>query len=219
MPIRINLLAESQAMEESRRKDPVKRAIWVGVFLVFLMLLWSSMLLFKGMIVRSEMGRVQGLIALNAKAYDAATQNQKKLDNALLKLHSLRQLATNRFLNGTILNALQQGTVDDVQLARFRADESYTVNEPGKPKEGERAKPTTVTEKIVLTMDARDAGANAGDQINTFKAKIAETDYFKNALGKTNEVRLMNYLPPQMGPDGKPFVMFTLECRFPDKTR
>lgn len=219
MPIRINLLAEAQALEESRRRDPVKRAIWIGVFLVFLMLLWSSLLQFKAMIARSEMARVQGLITLNQKAYDQATKNKKKLDDALLRVHSLRQLATNRFLNGTVLNALQQATVDNVQLARFRADESYTLTEAPKPKEGEKAKPATVTEKIVLTMDARDTGNNPGDQINTFKQKIADTPYFKNALGKTNEVRLINYLPPQMGGDGKPFVLFTLECRFPDKTR
>ena len=30
MPIRINLLAEQQAAEEARRRDPVKRALWVG---------------------------------------------------------------------------------------------------------------------------------------------------------------------------------------------
>ena len=39
MPIRLNLLAEAQALEESRRRDPVKRAVWAGVFLV-LALAW-----------------------------------------------------------------------------------------------------------------------------------------------------------------------------------
>ena len=42
MPIRINLLAEAQAAEEMRRRDPVKRALWgasivvVGVIAFFL---------------------------------------------------------------------------------------------------------------------------------------------------------------------------------------
>ena len=39
MPIRINLLAEAQAAEEMRRKDPVKRAVWIGGFVIFLVLL------------------------------------------------------------------------------------------------------------------------------------------------------------------------------------
>ena len=61
MPIRINLLAEAQAAEEMRRKDPVKRSIWVGSFLVFLVLLWGFSLQVKIMVTRSEMS------ALNVK--------------------------------------------------------------------------------------------------------------------------------------------------------
>jgi len=42
MPIRLNLLAEAQAAEEARRRDPVKRAIWIGALLVSVVLVWSS---------------------------------------------------------------------------------------------------------------------------------------------------------------------------------
>jgi len=49
MPIRLNLLAEAQAIEEMRRHNPVKRAIWVGALLVCLMLVWSSSLQLKAM--------------------------------------------------------------------------------------------------------------------------------------------------------------------------
>lgn len=42
MPIRLNLLAEAQAMEEMRRRDPVKRAIWVGSLLVAVALAWAG---------------------------------------------------------------------------------------------------------------------------------------------------------------------------------
>ena len=44
MPLRINLLAEAQAAEELRRRNPVKRALWIGGFIVALILLWSSTL-------------------------------------------------------------------------------------------------------------------------------------------------------------------------------
>ena len=37
---RINLLAEAQAAEELRRRDPVKRATWLGAFLVAAILAW-----------------------------------------------------------------------------------------------------------------------------------------------------------------------------------
>lgn len=54
MPIRINLLAEAQAAEEMRRKDPVKRSIWIGGFIVFLTLLAALTLQLKISRVRSS---------------------------------------------------------------------------------------------------------------------------------------------------------------------
>ena len=40
MSIRINLLAEAQIAEDLRRRDPVKRAIFAGAFLVVLALVY-----------------------------------------------------------------------------------------------------------------------------------------------------------------------------------
>jgi len=57
MPIRINLLAEAQAAEEMRRKDPVKRAIWIGGFVVFLTLLAALTLQLKISRIRSDIAR------------------------------------------------------------------------------------------------------------------------------------------------------------------
>ena len=34
MPIRLNLLAEAQAAEEARRRDPVKRAVWMAALII-----------------------------------------------------------------------------------------------------------------------------------------------------------------------------------------
>ena len=224
MPIHINLLAESQALEEARRRDPVKRAVWTGGFLVALMLLWSGSLQLKAMIAKSELTRVDGQIAARSKAFQVVREQQKRLEEASQKLGRLRQLATNRFLNGTVLNVLQQTTLDDVQLIRFRAEERYELIEATKAKTNldERitpGKPATVTEKITLTLDARDGSANPGDQVNRFKQTVSDHPYFGDTLGKTNQVRLINLSPPQAGPDGKPFVLFTLESRFPDRTR
>ncbi|MFA6545335.1 MAG: hypothetical protein WCS99_13035, partial [Limisphaerales bacterium] len=47
MPIRLNLLAEEQYLAEVRRRDPVKRAAWMGGFFVLLMLFWWGWLLFS----------------------------------------------------------------------------------------------------------------------------------------------------------------------------
>jgi hypothetical protein len=48
---------------------------------------------------------------------------------------------------------------------------------------------------------------------------VAEQTYFKTTLNKTNGVQLAYLSPPQTGPDGKSFVLFTVVCNFPENTR
>jgi Flp pilus assembly CpaF family ATPase len=223
MPIRINLLAEAQALEELRRKDPVKRVIWAAAGLVFVILAWSSSLQVKAMFAKSELNHVNAQLGARTNEFQQVLANQNKLVLANRKLSSLQQMVTNRLLHGTLLNALQQTTIEDVQLVRLRTDESYIFNEEVKPKTNSNdrvipGRPASVTEKILVTLDARDYGVNPGDQVNKFKHTISESPYFQSALSKTNEVRLTNLSPPH-SMDGKSFVLFTVECRFPDKTR
>src|SRR6266705_1972548 len=116
MPIHINLLAESQALEELRRRDPVKRAVWIGVLLVIAMLGWSSFLQIKTMGAKRDLSRLEADLAKRTNGFQAVLQNKKKLQDVNRKLTALQQLATNRFLNGSVLNALQLTTVEDVQL-------------------------------------------------------------------------------------------------------
>ena len=60
MPIRLNLLAEAQAAEELRRRDPVKRAIWIGALILAAMLVWSSSRQLQVMLASSELNRLEG---------------------------------------------------------------------------------------------------------------------------------------------------------------
>jgi len=224
MPIRINLLAEAQAHEEFRRKDPVKRAIWIGAFLVFCMLLWSSSIAIKSMVYRSELHRWTTEITARSNVYQGVLQSKTKLDDQTEKLRMLHQLALERFLNGSALNALTLATVENVELVRFRVNQQYDFAEAVKPKAkpGQKAlpgKPATITERINIYLDARDVGPNPGDQIKSYKQVLNDNPYFQAAMGKTNEVRLSNVSPPQTGFDNKQYVLFTLECRLPDKTR
>src|SRR6266498_30024 len=133
MPIRLNLLAEAQAAEEMRRRDPVKRAIWVGAILVSLMLTWSSWLQAKAMIATREVGRIEGQINSNSNSYKGVLDNRKKKEEIEDKVAKLFLFTTNRFLQGSLLNALQQTNADDVQLLHLKLDQSYAVVEPIKP--------------------------------------------------------------------------------------
>ena len=223
MPIRINLLAEAQALEEMRRRDPVKRAIWVGVFVVFLMVAWWTSLWAKGLWARGELSRLESQLASRTNDFQQVLDNQRKLTETIAKLTALEDMATNRVLYGTLLNALQQTSVDDVQLLRLRTDQNYVLNDEVKGKTNASGhitlgRPATVTERTVVTLDARDSGSNPGDQVNKFKRAIGNSEYFRAALGGSNEVRLVSLSPPQFL-DGKPSVQFTLECRYPEKTR
>jgi hypothetical protein len=134
-------------------------------------------------------------------------------------------LAANRFLNGTLLNALQQTTVEDVQMLRLKVDQLYTVAEGTKTHTNDagaviKGRPPTTTEKTVLNLEAIDSSANPGEQVNRFKSVLATNVYFKGMLTQTNPVSLKNLSSPQVSPvTGKPCVIFTLECRYPEKTR
>jgi hypothetical protein len=222
MPIRINLLAEAQALEEMRRRDPVKRAIWVSVFLVILVFAWSSSLQLKMLISKGELSRVQAQLNTHTNEYQHVLVNQQKLADIQNRLVALQQLATNRVLHGNVLNALQQTYVPEIELTRIRTEIAHSFNEAVKPKTNANksvtpGKPATVTERIVLTLDARDI--SAGDQVNKYKQAVAEFPYFQQYFESPNDVRLASLSPPQPNPQGKSFVSFTVECRYPEKTR
>ena len=223
MPIRINLLAEAQAQEELRRRDPVKRAMWAAGFLVFAMLAWSFSLQVKARLARSEVNQLRKQISVRAQKYQQALSSQRKLEDVNWKLAELQLMATNRLLYGTLLNALQQSTIDDVQLLRFKVEQGYVFNDEVKTKTNANdqviaGKPASVTEKSLIKLEARDGGVNAGDQVNKYRQALAENAYFKGLMGKTNEVRLTSLLPPTMI-DGRSCVQFALEYRFPERTR
>lgn len=224
MPIRLNLLAEAQVLEELRRRDPVKRVIWIAVLGVVIVLGWSSSLQLRSLLTRGELNRLDAQLTGRTNEYRVALENQGKLADVQQRLAALHQLATYRFLQGPVLNALQQTIIDNVQLTRFRTDQTYTFVEETKPCTnsdnqiipGQRAR---ATEKTAILLDAKDIGPNPGDQISKFRQAIASNEYFQKTLGVTNEVRLANLSPPQFLPSSKPFVLFTLECRLPERTR
>jgi hypothetical protein len=217
MPIRLNLLAEAQALEDLRRRDPVKRAIWTAACLVVLLLAWAMYLQFGAMIAKMDLSRMEARLASHTNEFRVVLDNQKKLADANQRLDALRQFSANRFLQGNLLNALQQAALLDVQLTRFRCDQAYVQADETK---AGAASGRTATEKILLSLEARDTSSpTPGDQVNQFKKAIMDCPYFQNALGKTNQPRLVSLSPPRTTTDGKPFVSFAFECRFADRIR
>ena len=224
MPIRLNLLAETQAAEEMRRRDPVKRGIWLGSLLVVAMLIWSSSIYIESLVAKRGLGQIEKQLAKGTNDYRLVLENLRKTDAVKKKLVALRNLASSRILQGSLLNALQQVSMDDVQLTRVKVEQLYVPTEETKPKTNSQGqitpgRPATVKETIVVSIDARDSSPVPGDQINKFREAISTNSYFQAALSKTNAVRLAFRSPVTTLADARPFLLFTLECRYPENTR
>jgi hypothetical protein len=222
MPIRINLLAEAKAEEEMRRHDPVKRVIFVGALCVALTLVWSSSLQLETMMAKSALSERQTEIAARTNEFQHVLLEQKKIGEAKQKLDALKKMTNSRFLQGNLLNALQQINADGVRLTRLKVDQDYITKAGTASQTTSRGvitgRPSTVTEKIVVWLDALDFSANPGDQVNKFKEAVADQSYFRVMLNKTNGVQLVNLSAPEVV-DGKPCVFFSLKCNFPEYTR
>jgi hypothetical protein len=223
MPIKINLLAEALAEEDLRRRDPVKFAIFLGAFLVVLSLVWFSSIMLEHIMANQQLSQVAGEIQSRKTEYSSVQVKLKKTADAQKKLDSLQKLSRARFLQGTLMNAFQQLYVSNVQLTRLRVDQSYLTT-PAIPAVTNinsviPGHPAANVERILITLDAKDYSSNSGDEVNRFQDALAGQDYFKSSLSPTNGIHLANLSAPQSSFDGKPYVLFTVECRFPDKAQ
>ncbi len=221
MPIHINLLAEAQAAEEMRRKDPVKRSAWIGGFVVFLVLLCAVTLQFKIIVAKSEVSGLQRNWKSIEKQVQEVNDHRNNARDLERKLSALNQFTTNRMLWASALNAFQYTPVDGVQLVRVHTEQTFTLNnENPKSSDGKSApaKPATVTEKTVVTVDGRDFSARPGDQVPHYKQTLASYPYFESALQKTNKIQLTSQTAPQME-YGRSFVGFELKLFFEEKER
>jgi len=224
MPIRLNLLAEAQAAEDLRRRDPVKRVLWLAGLVIALMLAWSSFLQLRVTLASSEVTGIEAQMGVHTNEFRKVLDNQKKAVEIDNKLRVLRQLAASRFLNGTLLNAFQQTSVEDVQLIRLRVGQLYNAVEGTKTRTNDdnvviKGRPPATTEKIVLNVEGMDLSSGAGDQVNRFRDTLLRQDFFKSNLNLTNGVRLSHLDAPQTSPEGKPSVQFSFECHFLERDR
>jgi hypothetical protein len=221
MAIRINLLAEQQLAEEMRRRDPVKRTLWLAGFAVAVVLIWSLGIWLKCWAAESEAAtldmRWHSLEATNGNV----TTNLIRIRTITQKLDALDNLATNRMLWGSVLDALQFSTVDNIQLVGFRSKQTCVLTPAVKAREGVKGRPATTTERITLVIDARDYGPSTGETIDLFKKKMLENSCLKKYLTNENNLRLTARAQPQNDPgdSGRTFVLFTLEGTFPEVVR
>jgi hypothetical protein len=221
MPIKINLLAEAQQIEDMRRRDPVKRFVLGGIVIIAIILVWSSSLMVEAMVKRTEVTRLEAETKARESSYKQILDNQKNLVDAKRRIAALDRLATNRFLIGSLLNALQTNTVENVQLVRLRVDNNYLLVPEVKREKGQKGvipKPATIKENISIVLSAKDSSPVAGDGVSKFQAILSKDTYFQSILDQ-NGFRLTSLSPAQTDEQGKTYLLLGLEGRLPEKIR
>lgn len=221
MPIRINLLAEAQAAAEMRRKDPVKRGIWVGGFLVFVVILWIAKLQLDITYEKHKFTDVETDWKNKMAKYSAVTNAQARTAEINAKLSELDMLHTNRFLWGPVLNALQKTVVDpNVQVVRLAGIETQG-KEDGKVLNISGVVhhlPGAMVLKIGLSIEAEDWKPN-DESYNKYKEALCNFDFFTNRLKRKDGFVLDGVLGPLTADPMDPsrqFRTFTLASHFPE---
>lgn len=128
MPIRINLLAEQQAAEEARRKDPIKLSLMVGGALIFLMLCWVFTLYMQ---LKTQRKALEYAVQEFNSADDKAKVARNISANAGViegRIRALEKYSTNRVLWAPFLDALQQVTFENIRFKSVATGQRYTTN-------------------------------------------------------------------------------------------
>jgi hypothetical protein len=187
---------------------------------------WSSTLQFKIIKSKSELKTLQAKWSQIEKSYQSAVESKRQSIEVEGHLGALQQLRTNRFLWGTALNAFQQtiSGVDDIQVIRLKTEQVYNLSDEAKGRGSDArsgvGKAAGASEKISLVIDALDSSPQPGTGVNKYKQGLASVPYFQSNLQKTNGVLLTSLSAPQVGPLSRnPYVMFTLQCYFPETVR
>lgn len=227
MPIRINLLAEAQAAEEIRRRDPVKRAIWAAFLIVVMVLFVSVMFGIKTIAKNSTLNSCQVQFNLLTNQYNLVISNQNRLHDIQSKLTMLNRYATGRFLAASPLDALEHSTVDNIRLTHLHFEQIFDITPEvpafTNPDTGQRSpgKPGSSKEKVKLILEAKDSSESpGGEQISRLQQALAANIYFQDQHINTNRIKLLKSDTPMYDNDArKPYVLFTLECQYADMPR
>jgi len=216
-------MAEAQAAADLRRKDPVKRAIWIASFVVCVILLWIANLQINIFFDRGHYNNLDSEWNARLVKYGSVTNEHIKTVAIDRKLQQLDRLSTNRFLWAPVLNALQRSMVDQVQVTHLKGDQTYIKEDAHDVGTGSAKKhvPGSVVERISLSIEAKDLNPN-DQNYNKFKESLGSFEYFAKRLGRRDGFTMDGILGPltvDPGDPSKQFVTFTLTSHFPEVRR
>ena len=116
--------------EQARRKDPVKRTMQGGVALVALALCCVGLVQFKMRRAGTELSELESKWKAIASDYAELEKKLKKSVDLEIRLGQLQSMATNRFLVGSMLDAVQYAVLPDINIVRLKTDQSFVTEQP-----------------------------------------------------------------------------------------
>jgi hypothetical protein len=215
-------MAEAQAAEEARRRDPVKLGIWVAGFCVLVVVIWIGKIQLDISYANTQLAAITADWRKAEPNYNMVTNFFDRKTQVNSKLDSLDQLSTNRFLWAPVLNALQQTVVDNIEVTHVIGSQSFVVQDASFVGSGSTKKmlPAKTIEKIKLTIDARDYNPQA-EGYSTYKESLCNFDFFVKALGRRDGFVLDGALGQKLADPTDPskqFQNFTLATHFREMT-
>lgn len=215
--VQINFLAERLELLAQRRRDPVRRAIYAAAASVVLMGGWVGYTRNALERTTAELTRLEAegkTLEVTAAAAAKATAEGKK---TIATAAAMGQHATNRFLLGPALNAMQEVVCDGIQVVHFSLQQNLQHFPPVKGTDRTPPKKGYVAEKVTLSIQAK----NFADQkrSDTFMDQIATQSYFQDKLRPINPVTLKSRVPRQVDPldPSKVYTLFSIECAYPER--
>jgi hypothetical protein len=222
MPIQLNLLAEQQRVELERRRDPVRRTLIGGIAAAGLMLAWYAALQGYAATLNSSLDRNKAALSdveSKSQSVIASLRRSAEVDN---RLKALQSLATNRFLWGNTLHALQHSMVPGIEVSRISARQAFQIDPPAEKKDDNAPKkPRYSTEQLTLSIEARDYAPAAELNHTRLMGKLGSSDYFQPLLDAKEGVALRERgreQPDSIAPD-RMFIQFRVDCLFIEKKR
>lgn len=213
-------MAEAQALEEARRRDPVKLGSWVAGFLVVLVGLWIMEKQFEIHWAKGDLARLDAQVKANEAQYNGVIAAKARTAAIEGKIAALEYLKTNRFLWGPVLNALQQTVVDQVQVSHFVGLQIYE-REPPKSLAGKTIPGTATFEKVKLSITAKDYSAKT-DGYKNYEDTLNHFDFFAKKMGGREGFTIEGAPGPKSADaPGSPreFRVFTLTNQLPEIRR
>jgi len=217
-------MAEAQALEEARRRDPVKMGIWIAGFFVVAVVLWIANLQLNIYFSRNDWLTLNSQWKAEEQKFNNVTNQEARIADVKDKLAALDHLRTNRFLWGPVLNALQQTVVDDVQVTHLWGLQTYEREAPKSYGAGATMKtiPGSANfERLKLSIAGKDYSP-ATDGYKKYEDTLNHFDFFAKRMGGHDGFTIEGAPGPRIPEapgSSREFRVFTLTNQFPDIRR